>query len=250
MSNDPAYMQRRWDALHDDPRFRPEYPHDQVVRWARRSFPRAGSPQAQEGCPQAGAGRRRVLDLGCGAGRHAVFLAREGFETYACDLSERGLAETRARAAAAGLTIATVHCAADDLSAFPDAFFDGVIAIGVLYHLPEAAVERAVAEVRRVLRPAGRFLCMTRTDRDARRAGAQPVSRCSWRVTGLPDGAPSAAEIGMTMTFLPEDEVRRLLAGFAGVTLQRMTVADLDRPFVDDDWIISAVMPAAAGPAA
>src|SRR5262245_36207175 len=30
---------------------------------------------------------QRALDLGCGGGRHAVLLARNGFETYASDFS-------------------------------------------------------------------------------------------------------------------------------------------------------------------
>ena len=38
---------------------------------------------------------RRVLDLGCGAGRHLVFLARQGFETYGTDVDPYGLARAR-----------------------------------------------------------------------------------------------------------------------------------------------------------
>jgi cyclopropane fatty-acyl-phospholipid synthase-like methyltransferase len=40
-------------------------------------------------------GARRVLDLGCGAGRHLVYLAREGFEMHGMDIAENGLAHAQ-----------------------------------------------------------------------------------------------------------------------------------------------------------
>ncbi|MEN2984151.1 MAG: methyltransferase domain-containing protein [Dictyoglomaceae bacterium] len=36
-------------------------------------------------------GKTRLLDLGCGKGRHALFFAKEGFEVYALDISESGI---------------------------------------------------------------------------------------------------------------------------------------------------------------
>ncbi len=35
-------------------------------------------------------GVRRVLDLGCGVGRHSIFLALNGFTVYALDASANG----------------------------------------------------------------------------------------------------------------------------------------------------------------
>jgi 2-polyprenyl-3-methyl-5-hydroxy-6-metoxy-1,4-benzoquinol methylase len=68
-------VRARWEAAHELPRFRPAYPHEQVVRWAFRELDRAAVLKA------------KVLDVGCGAGRHSLFLAGEGFDTYACDIS-------------------------------------------------------------------------------------------------------------------------------------------------------------------
>jgi tellurite methyltransferase len=41
-------------------------------------------------------GVRRTLDLGCGVGRHALFLAGEGFDAVGTDASESGIALARA----------------------------------------------------------------------------------------------------------------------------------------------------------
>ena len=50
-------------------------------------------------------GARRVLDLGCGVGRHALLLAEHGFDVEAIDGSPAGLAVVRETAAARGLPV-------------------------------------------------------------------------------------------------------------------------------------------------
>ena len=50
-------------------------------------------------------GRDPVLDLGCGAGRVALHLAREGREVWALDLQEELIATLRERAADEGLEV-------------------------------------------------------------------------------------------------------------------------------------------------
>ena len=34
---------------------------------------------------------KRILDFGCGTGRHTTYLLKEGFEVYGCDTSDRAL---------------------------------------------------------------------------------------------------------------------------------------------------------------
>src|SRR3546814_18912529 len=50
-------------------------------------------------------GARSVLDLGCGVGRHACFLAGAGFEVQAMDASASGLDYAARRARDLGLTV-------------------------------------------------------------------------------------------------------------------------------------------------
>jgi len=102
----------------------------------------------------------RLLDLGCGAGRHAFEAARRGAEVVALDTDHGELQGVRATAAAmadAGQIQAPAGLAATAGDAtrmpFPDGSFDLVIAAEVLEHIP--ADQGAVNEISRVLRPGG-----------------------------------------------------------------------------------------------
>jgi SAM-dependent methyltransferase len=102
----------------------------------------------------------RVLDLGCGAGRHAYGALRRGADVIALDWSVDEVAVVRDTMAAmelAGEVPPRAHATAvrGDLTRlpFPDATFDRVIAAEVLEHIP--ADSEAIAEIARVLRPGG-----------------------------------------------------------------------------------------------
>jgi SAM-dependent methyltransferase len=103
----------------------------------------------------------RVLDLGCGYGRHAFAAARAGAAVVALDAGAdelRGVCATYAAMVEAGeLDPATSRAGVVQGDAlglpFPDGAFDRVIASEVLEHIPDDLA--AMAELARVLRPGG-----------------------------------------------------------------------------------------------
>lgn len=222
-------MQARWEAAHEIPRFRPAYPHEQVVRWAFRNLDRKAIPKA------------KVLDLGCGAGRHAIFLANEGFDVFACDLSAAGLRELDGLARKKDLAIHCHQTSAEDLSHYGDGSFDAVLCFAVMYYLTLDGAERMVQEALRILRPGGKMLCVTRNDGDSRRRNAVPIGQCAWHINALVPGAPSELEEGMDMLFFSREEIERTFSSFTSLCVDRMTYVHED--FADDDWVVTATKP-------
>jgi SAM-dependent methyltransferase len=102
----------------------------------------------------------RLLDLGCGAGRHAFEALRRGARVTAFDYDEAELKDVAAMASAmaedgqlpAAAASATTRGDATRLP-FPDATFDRIIAAEVLEHIDDDTT--AVRELVRVLKPGG-----------------------------------------------------------------------------------------------
>ncbi len=107
-------------------------------------------------------GCKRILDAGCGNGRHCKhILRRADADAFigAFDLSQRMLKRANRR-----LKSERVHYVAADLTRLPyaDGFFDAVVCGWVLEHLPDP--RPGLLELTRILRPGGKLLLMTTED--------------------------------------------------------------------------------------
>ena len=97
----------------------------------------------------------RVLDLACGEGRNAIWLAERGFEVTAVDFSEVAIERARGLAGRRGVDVEWI-CA--DVTSYepPPEAFERVV---VLYlHLPEADQARALQHAVAALAPGGALL--------------------------------------------------------------------------------------------
>ncbi len=173
----------------------------------------------------------RILDAGCGTGNHTARLARRGFPVQAIDFSEHALEHARANLAEESLD-AHVDFRQADLVQLPfaDGEFQYAVCWGVLMHVPE--VERAVAELARVIGPGGMLAVSEanmrslqalalRAVRRVRRGSASQVQRRpagieKWRTT----------DSGELVT--RQADVRWLIEAFAshGLTLRLRTAGE------------------------
>ena len=150
-----------------------------------------------------------LLDLGCGAGRHAFEALKRGALVVAFDLDPEELARVRATA---GGMLAAGEVPPDTLDAairgdalnlpFPDATFDRIVASEVLEHLWSDTV--AMRELVRVLKPGGRMAATV--------PAARPERICWALDTAYHDTA------GGHVRIFEVDELHEKLRG-AGVTV-------------------------------
>ncbi len=102
------------------------------------------------------ADRPKVLDLGCGLGRHAIAFAFARFKVSATDASAEAIRYLNEWAQKLQLSIETKVCEMLD-STFPAESFDVVLGYNVIYHGSREQFARAIQHVRNLLRPNGIF---------------------------------------------------------------------------------------------
>ena len=158
----------------------------------------------------------RVLDLGCGSGRH--FLDIEGLEFYGVDFSEELLGFAREKG--------YVETKKARVSAIPygDSFFDYVVFSRVL-HCVEGRRQRqeSLEEVYRVLRKGGEALIITWSEKGRKRLKGNKEGFVPWGIDG---------EKIMRYTYIYDaEELREELVG-----------AGFEHKSLDEGWNIVAVV--------
>ena len=128
------------DGYVGDPALRAEWDN----RYADRQQLWSGRPNGALVAEVAGLAPGRALDVGCGEGADAVWLARGGWDVTAIEVSGVALERAAGHARDAGLTVRWVHAALTD-AGLPPASFDLVSAqYPALLRTPDAAAERAL----------------------------------------------------------------------------------------------------------
>lgn len=164
----------------------------------------------------------RLLDIGCGAGRNAVPLARTGWRVCGSDLSSAMLTAAAGRAQAEGLSD-RLRLALATMESLPFASnaFDFVVAHGI-WNLARSGREfrKAVSEAARVARPGAQMFLFT-FSRHTLTEDAVPVSGESFVFTQFS---------GQPQCFLTAEDVVTEL-GAAGFTPDRShPLRELNRP--------------------
>ena len=102
----------------------------------------------------------RVLDVGCGSGDLALSAARQVGSrgaVWGIDAAPQMVEVARSKAKRRRLNV-QFQVEAVEVLPFPDASFDVVLSSLMMHHLPGELRRRALAEIRRVLRPGGRIV--------------------------------------------------------------------------------------------
>jgi ubiquinone/menaquinone biosynthesis C-methylase UbiE len=100
---------------------------------------------------------KAALDLACGAGRHVICLAEQGFDVTGADVSVTGLKMTKERLQKRNLRANLVKC---DMNHLPYAggCFDILVCTRAIYHQRLKSIQETLPEIRRVMKGNGALL--------------------------------------------------------------------------------------------
>jgi ubiquinone/menaquinone biosynthesis C-methylase UbiE len=137
----------------------------------------------------------RLLEIGCGAGNMALWLAEKGYEVYGVDISPTAIQWTRERAKAKAVHADFAIGDVRDLECYEDAFFDFVLDGHCLHCIIGEDRPALLNSVLRVLKPGAYFLVSTMcsASHSVTLEGFDPESRCTIcggiasRYIGMPD---------------------------------------------------------------
>jgi SAM-dependent methyltransferase len=145
---------------HDDGETRmstPVHAHEWDAKYGEKAALWSGRPNGRLVAEVADLSPGRALDVGCGEGADAIWLARGAWAVTAIDISEVAVSRARAAADQAGVTVEWI-CGNALETPFETASFD---LVSLQYPaLPKAAGETAVRTLLDTLRPGGLLLAV------------------------------------------------------------------------------------------
>jgi SAM-dependent methyltransferase len=210
-----------WDELHENPRFRPQYPNDHVVRFLM------GSRALLEN------GGARFLDIGVGAGRHCKLASDLGFETYGIDTSFVGLQHAGQRLRETASRHLLVQASMLALP-FADFSFKVVLSFGVLYYGTAAEMKQAIAEAHRVLARGGRAFVVLRTVDDYRFGKGKKLEHNTFQLD-----IAETNELGTVEHFIGAEDIKIYFSAFSRINFEKTETTSANCTRLDSDWLIT-----------
>ena len=98
---------------------------------------------------------QKILDIGCGTGRHLIFLSKMGFEMYGFDASPNGISIAKQWLKEENLRAEIKYHKMEETFPYPSNTFDAIISINVIHHNRMKDILRTVGEIERILKKGG-----------------------------------------------------------------------------------------------
>jgi ubiquinone/menaquinone biosynthesis C-methylase UbiE len=185
-----------WNRILCDEIYSPEEPDDLVIQFLQKL-------QKRE--------KPRILDLGCGRGRHVSLIAQEGLEAHVADASDAGLELTKQKLSHS-LDAHVVKC---DMKRLPyvSSCFDAVVSLRTIYHQDLRGVQETISEINRVLSKSGAILVDFLSKRTYSFAKGLKVEKDTY----MEDEGP---EQGLLHHFADRKELEQLFGNFKYVSIE------------------------------
>jgi len=201
-----------------------KYPNEDVIRFVMRHFSKAADRKSI-----------RILDLGCGGGAHAWFLAREGFDVYALDGSESAVGQTKKLLEQNNLS-AQLQVGDMNRLDYPSDFFDAVVDNNSIQHNRWADILKTHLEIRRVLKAEGRLLSIMLNEGTTGSETAEKIEEGTFKnfkkgliTTGVLAHLTSKAELDILSRSLQDVSVETVTRETLGATISHYVLTAQNR---------------------
>jgi len=159
----------------------------------------------------------KILDFGCGTGRHSIYFARNGFNVYGFDQSERAIQRATRLLHAEHLN---AHLKVWNMTVLPlpyqDEFFDAVIAVRVIHHAKLATIRAIAKEIHRITRKGGYLYLQVPTEQKGQRLLEETRSERLEERTFLP---LEGDEASIVHHYFTSEELTSLFEGYEHLDL-------------------------------
>jgi 2-polyprenyl-3-methyl-5-hydroxy-6-metoxy-1,4-benzoquinol methylase len=146
----------------------------------------------------------RALDLGCGTGHYALYLAKHGFEVTGVDLSPEALRVARQRATDADLPARFVEGDVRRLAELNLGTFDFILEYSLLHHIAPAELQAYASQLTGLLHPGGILMVVCYSEDDENAKG----------------GVAMAGTYGNVMYYRTADQIRELHKSLTEISYQ------------------------------
>jgi SAM-dependent methyltransferase len=222
-----------WRRGNDHPRYGvAAAPDPAVAEWAETILPRGF-----------------VLDLGCGVGRHVVYLAERGFRMAGVDISPSGIRLTQEACSARQFAF-EAHVANMNALPWSGATFDAVLSISTIHHQQRKGIVRTLGTIGGLLKPGGLLLadfpCTDTTDYCLMRAEVRAGRIAEVEPNTFVDQRPNLDDTDdgfLPHHYCDEADLRDLLASFEIIKLWTSLREFKDGRGTRGKWIASARKP-------
>jgi SAM-dependent methyltransferase len=163
-------------------------------------------------------GKQSVLDIGCGIGRHTLFLAELGFDVTALDISPDGIEILKKEAARRNLEskIKTIVCDMLDMPCENNSF-DGVLGFLSVTHTDYAGLKAIITRIHDILKTHGRLYMTFNSKNSPAFSDATNIKVDEYTVI-----KNRGIEKGIPHTYLDHEDIVRLLAHYKILKIQQI----------------------------
>ena len=181
----------------------------------------------------------RAMDIGCGAGRHALLMADIGMQVKGIDSSRASVETAVERATGRGLNNATFENIPLQQLNEEDSSFDVIVIWGVVHYLSPTDQNTILTTIHQLLKPGGMLFATLRSTFDSRCDINHRVGSNRYRAKYFDAGQASEKE--MLMSFWSESEVRLMLSEYQQVVLGHRNLEPISESRLSSShWLIRA----------